>query len=306
VTAPGLNILSSIPVLNLGPENQVLDEDFESGLGNWTHWGTNDFWDLTEPISVSPTHSLVDTPLGDYLSNTDSYIAHTTSFNLVDKYALLEYQVRYDLASGDYLYVGANINGYGFLPLYSLTFDGRLGGSSGDSFERHINNISPFGDLSNDINLGFQLSSDDSSEEDGIYIDDVILKTRDFVITGYDYSSYMGTSMAAPHVAGLAGRILAYYPPITLNELKGRILNGVDIIPSLNGKVLTGGRINAYKSLGIPVRPTNLTATLASLTEIDLNWSDNSDPAFNEDGFSIERKRGISCVSWGYWQQREV
>jgi len=104
----------------------------------------------------------------------------------------------------------------------------------------------------------------------------------------------MGTSMAAPHVSGLAGLILAHYPGITLNELKDRILNAVDGIPSLSGKVLTGGRINAYKSLGIPVRPTNLTATGASLTEIDLNWSDNSDPAFNEDGFSIERKKGIS------------
>jgi subtilisin family serine protease len=294
VGAPGRNILSSIPLLGLGPEDQVLNDDFESGLGNWTHWGTNDFWDLTEPISASPTHSLADTPSGDYLSNTDSYVTHTNSFNLVDKYALLEYQARYDLASGDYLYVGATINGFGFLPLYSLTLDGRLSGSSGDVFEHHINNISPFGDLSNDINLGFQLASDDSSQEDGVYIDDVILKTRDFVITGYNYSSYMGTSMAAPHVSGLAGLILAFYPGITLNELKGRILNGVDTIPSLNGKVLTGGRINAYRSLGIPVRPTNLTATGDSSIEIDLNWSDNSDPAFNEDGFSIERKKGIS------------
>jgi len=294
VAAPGVNVFSSVPWLGLGPENQVLNEDFESGLGNWTHWGTNDFWELTEPIAVSPTHSLADTPSGDYLSNTDSYVTHTTSFNLVDKYALLEYQVRYDLASGDYLYVGATINGFGFLPLYSLTLDGRLSGSSGGVFEHHINDVWPFGDLSNDIKLGFQLSSDDSNEEDGVYIDDVILKTWDFVITGYGYSSYMGTSMAAPHVAGLAGLILAYYPGIALDELKGRILNGVDVVPSLNGKVLTGGRLNAYKSLGIPVRPTNLTATGASSTEIDLNWSDNSDPAFNEDGFSIERKKGIS------------
>ncbi len=125
-------------------------------------------------------------------------MTHTNSFNLVDKYTLLEYQAGYDLASGDYLYVGATINGFGFLPLYSLTLDGRLSGSSGDLFEHHINNISPFGDLSNDINLGFQLASDDSSEEDGVYIDDVILKTRDFVITGYSYSSYMDTSIAAP------------------------------------------------------------------------------------------------------------
>jgi len=103
VAAPGLNVLSSIPLLGLGPENQVLNDDFESGLGNWTHGGTNDFWDLTEPISVSPTHSLADTPSGDYLDETESTIVHNTSLNLVDKFAVLEYQLRYDLASGDYL-----------------------------------------------------------------------------------------------------------------------------------------------------------------------------------------------------------
>jgi hypothetical protein len=62
----------------------------------------------------------------------------------------------------------------------------------------------------------------------------------------------------------------------------------------LNGKVLTNGRINANKSLGIPVGPTNLTAMEASSTQIDLNWSDNSDPVFDEDGFRIERRTGAS------------
>ncbi len=265
-----------------------------SELASWTHWGTNDSWELTEPISVSPTHSLADSPSGNYLSNTDSYVTHTTSFNLVDKYAVLEYQARYSLASGDYLYVGATINGFGFLQLYSVTLDGRLSGSSGGLFEHHTNNISPFGDLSNDINLGFQLSSDDSSEEDGVYIDDFVVTAQDWVITGYSYWQFDGTSMAAPHVAGLAGLILARYPGITLDELKDRMLNGVDVVAGLNGRVLTNGRINAYKSLALPVGPTNLTATKVSSTQIDLNWSDNSDPAFNEDGFRIERKTGIS------------
>jgi subtilisin family serine protease len=294
VMGPGVNVLSSVPWLGLGPENQVLNENFESGLGNWTHWGTNDFWDLTEQISVSPTHSLTDNPSGDYLNGTDSYIAHNTSLNLVDKYSVLEYQIRYALASGDYLYVGATLNGGGFFTLYALNLDGRFSGNSEELFEFNITNVSPFGGLSNNINLGFQLSSDDSDEDDGVYIDDVILKTRDIMITGDGYAPFSGTSMAAPHVSGLAGLILARYPGITLDELKDRILNGVDIITSLNGKILTNGRINAYKSLALPVGPTNLRAAILSLTQINLNWSDNSDPGFNEDGFRIERRKGTS------------
>ncbi|MCK5553514.1 MAG: S8 family serine peptidase [Deltaproteobacteria bacterium] len=294
VAAPGLNVLSSIPFLGLGPENQVLDEDFESGLGNWTHGGINDSWELTEAFSASPTHSLADTPSGDYLDETESTIVHNTSLNLVDKFAVLEYQLRYDLASGDYLYVGATLNGGGFLPLYAVNFDGRFSGSSGGSFESHMTSVSPFGDLSNDINVGFQLSSDGVDEDDGVYIDDVILKTRDLMITGYGYFPFAGTSMAAPHVSGLAGLILARYPGITLDALKDRILNGVDTIANLNGKVVTNGRVNAYKSLALPVGPTNLTATILSLTQINLRWSDNSDPGFNEDGFRIERRKATS------------
>jgi subtilisin family serine protease len=294
VAAPGLNVLSSIPLLGLGPENQVLNEDFESGLGNWTHGGINDFWDLTDALSVTPTHSLADTPAGNYLDRTESAIVHNTSLNLIDKFAVLEYQLRYDLASGDYLYVGATLNGGGFLPLYAVNFDGRFSGNSAGSFEFHMTSVSPFGDLSNDVNVGFQLSSDGVNEDDGVYIDDIILKTRDLMITGYGYFPFGGTSMAAPHVSGVAGLILARYPGITHNELKERILNGVDIIANLNGKVVTNGRINAYKSLALPVGPTNLRATILSFTQISLNWSDNSDTGFNEDGFRIERRKGTS------------
>lgn len=39
----------------------------------------------------------------------------------------------------------------------------------------------------------------------------------------------------------------------------------------------------------IPLSPTNLTATVASTTQVDLSWTDN---ATNEDGYKIERKTG--------------
>lgn len=47
----------------------------------------------------------------------------------------------------------------------------------------------------------------------------------------------------------------------------------------------------------VPYRPTNLTATVVSSTQINLSWTDNSS---NETGFQIQRKAGL-CSSTNVW-----
>ena len=64
---------------------------------------------------------------------------------------------------------------------------------------------------------------------------------------GYDFKS--GTSMAAPHVTGVASLIWAQNPNLTAQQVKERILSSVDPIAALNGKTVTGGRLNAFKAL---------------------------------------------------------
>ena len=66
-----------------------------------------------------------------------------------------------------------------------------------------------------------------------------------------NYGNKSGTSMASPHVAGLAALLKAQNPSYTWRELKCRIMKGVDPLSSLNGKPITGGRINASKALTI-------------------------------------------------------
>ena len=63
------------------------------------------------------------------------------------------------------------------------------------------------------------------------------------------YTYKTGTSMAAPQVAGVAALLKSEYPDLTTAQLKAAILEGVDVLPSLNGKVATSGRLNAYKAL---------------------------------------------------------
>jgi serine protease len=106
----------------------------------------------------------------------------------------------------------------------------------------------------------------------------------------YYWSS--GTSMAAPHVAGVAALILSMHPDWGYADVKNRILNTARSITALEGITVTGGVVNAYAALQelttAPYAPSNLVATPTSHTQIDLTWRDNST---DEDGFRIERSQ---------------
>ena len=77
------------------------------------------------------------------------------------------------------------------------------------------------------------------------------------------YGSFSGTSMAAPHVAGVVGLLNAAKPGISVTEVNNAILNTVDPLQSLNGKTLTGGRVNAASAL------TSLLGQLPTIEPID-------------------------------------
>jgi hypothetical protein len=70
-----------------------------------------------------------------------------------------------------------------------------------------------------------------------------------------DYNTISGTSMATPHVTGVAALVKAAHPSYTTAQLKNAILAGVDRVASLSGKVATGGRLDACKAVGCAAPP---------------------------------------------------
>jgi subtilisin family serine protease len=74
------------------------------------------------------------------------------------------------------------------------------------------------------------------------------------IFSTWPVSSYLsdsGTSMAAPHVSGVAALILSLYPDASMVELRQRILQSCLPLPMLGNKVVTGGIVRADRALRI-------------------------------------------------------
>jgi subtilisin family serine protease len=169
---------------------------------------------------------------------------------------------------------------------------------SGTSFGAWVSAFVDLGayDGNGTVYIRFRFTSDGTRVDDGWYIDNVSVSAADTTYSGgaSDYQYFQGTSMATPHVSGLAALLLADDPGLSAIQVKERILNGAEVKSGLAGMILTGGRINAYNSIrNVPATPSSLSATAASSSRINLPWSDSS---YGEDGFKIERKMDVGGI----------
>ena len=95
------------------------------------------------------------------------------------------------------------------------------------------------------------------------------------VVGSTGYASLSGTSMAAPHVTGVAALLRGRMPGWTVAQVKAAILNTVKPLSSLATRTVTGGTVSAYKALLTTVVesvPPVATAT-RSIAAGNLGWN---------------------------------
>lgn len=68
-------------------------------------------------------------------------------------------------------------------------------------------------------------------------------------VTGGGYEYFSGTSMATPHVSGVAALLLARDPSLKPKQIIERLIKTSAAVSSLKGKCVAGGRVDAYHAL---------------------------------------------------------
>jgi subtilisin family serine protease len=64
-----------------------------------------------------------------------------------------------------------------------------------------------------------------------------------------DYEFFSGTSMATPHVAGVAALILSRNPNMSPKDIAERLIKTATPVAALKGKVVSGGRVDVFGAM---------------------------------------------------------
>lgn len=124
---------------------------------------------------------------------------------------------------------------------------------------------------------------------------------------GGGYASYSGTSMAAPHVAGAAALAWSQAPAKTHTQIISDILSGATPLSALDGKVVTGGRLNLQQMLNpeddtvAPAPVTDLSAVGARMARVTLSWTATGDDGNTGKASAYDLRYSLDPITDARW-----
>ncbi len=257
LAAPGLDIKSTYPSIQVCTPNNdhvYFSDDFEHGDGKWDMLAVDpglplkdypeDHWQIDDSMAVSGSHSLSDSLDGNYTNNrmqtalmknsidlsnvnTNQAICATVKIKGTTEEGVDGFHILATADNGDtWYYLGGTKVNYDDWSDISVAIPKNL----------YVNNLK----------IALVKFNDYSITYEGYNIDDAKITTGTINAIPR-YATWSGTSMATPHVTGAIAYLSKPNDNQTAVERKNRVLNAVDVIPALDGKVATGGRLNLNK-----------------------------------------------------------
>ena len=310
LAAPGTAILST----KTDYGSALLENGFETGTTDiWKTFADNGGrpWGLSSS-AASGLQSATDSPGEDYgqaIDPSEFAVSELFTEEPVDltgeRGCRIHFQARYQVEEFfDFFVAGA------FDEASSADFIAFTGTSSSypGGFAREEVSISDLGGQ-NDVHPIFAVYSDELIEFDGAYVDGVRLFCRDETyIDGiapdsqYDqpdvgnYVRFQGTSMAAPHVAGVAALVRAAAPGARAAEVIGAILQGASAMPSpeFSKPTATWGIADACQAIAVATRDATAVCPGSSRPVPPPSPAPTPAPAIESTAFSapsVERDR---------------
>jgi subtilisin family serine protease len=267
IAAPGADINSTIPTFQT-----VVADGFDdtpttfasrwgSQGGTGTAWGHETFSFNLAPFNFS----ISDSPGANYLPNSDTTIRSLSSYSTAGlSGCALDYWMNLATELGvDFVSIEMSTSSGG--PWTDVTQGGWSGSTGPSTFFLFTEDATAF-DNKATVFIRFRLQSDADGEFNGARIEDMVFRCVGAPAPGGSYAQLDGTSMASPHVAGVAALVLSKNWQLTTAQLRTAILSSGDAVAGLAGKIATGDRVNVAAALAA-VGPPDLTKPQTTITK---------------------------------------
>lgn len=249
IGAPGTNILST--AMNTWNPTEIT-----------APMGPSD-WETSTPARLAANGTYLQTPADwdgstkNYVESADDYAYQVFDFTGADG-AIMSMTVVGAASSGDNMYLFAADTTGTPMSVGAAPFAGFTGSTGATPIKEYMDVRGCSNTSTCSIAVNFK--SDAAGNNIGYRLGAIKLDLKITSLRGLD--SYNGTSMATPHVAGLAALVKAYNPNFTAADLKNAILTTGTSVTALTSRFARGSVANAPGALGFVDAPTGVTMTV--------------------------------------------